>query len=168
MSICRTARDINFTDVLYLHCCLHVHQEQLSICPTAIYTNFTDPRCCPHVHQEPCAYLSDSKVIYLQMCYILAVSCWPGAACLSVQQQEPMLVRAAQVQEGAELSALRLHGRRGQMRHHRPVQVNHVFLLVRSYHAQATQHIIMHTLGQVLTTCQGTHTPGSSHMQTMF
>ena len=135
--ICRTARYINFTDVsvissllpaclpgavclfaqqrddfstgvLYPCCFLHVQQEpcaylpnsetiylqmcyilavscmfsrnRVTICPTARYINFTDvlyPRCCPRVQQEPvsCANLSNSEILYLQMCYILAVSC---------------------------------------------------------------------------------------------
>ena len=141
--ICPAARYINVTDVLCPHCSLHVQQEPCAYLPDSkiIYLQMLYPRCFLHIHQELWAYLSDNKMIYLQMCYILAVSCWPGAACLFAQQQEPVLVRAAQVQEGAELSALRLLGRRGQMRHLRPFQVNHVFFLVRSYHAQATQHI---------------------------
>ena len=63
--ICRTARYINFTDVLYLHCCLHVHQE-------------------------PCAYLPNSEMIYLQMCYILAAVCSSGAVCLFAQQRDDL------------------------------------------------------------------------------
>ena len=132
--ICPAARYINVTDVLCPHCSLHVQQEPCAYLPDSkiIYLQMLYPRCFLHIHQELWAYLSDNKMIYLQMCYILAVSCWPGAACLFAQQQEPVLVRAAQVQEGAELSALRLLGRRGQMRHLRPFQVNHVFFLVRS------------------------------------
>ena len=101
-------RDDFSAGVLYPCCFLHVQQEpcaylpnsetiylqmcyilavscmfsrnRVTICPTARYINFTDvlyPRCCPRVQQEPvsCANLSNSEILYLQMCYILAVSC---------------------------------------------------------------------------------------------